>query len=731
MRGQLARAATYWGSHSRNRRLTSSPAAADSDSSLLRPLPEHASGRCGPVAILLLLLLFPQPSLALPSSLSGTARLVGVNSDGQTTETQSINQEYTLRWARVMAASVRVHAGLRYHRYGADLGEGNQIWREELQPDALLSWQRSWLTLSSNYQYRKSISNDHSTDLIRDRLGFNARSHAFGYPVTNFGVEFNQSYNRLDRHAHDNRRTRVYGNTSYTFGRADLYYSADLSYSRNRAANLKTVEGRHLVRWNQSADIVKDRWRLASTYYFDFRSQGQTALGSDTALRALEPAAGFYAQDPSPELGELESLPGLIDGNYEEATVPAIDIGQGTIDQNVGLDLGYARDVVAFYIYTDQSSGSALRWTLYISSDNVTWQPLTAIVPGVYNSAAFRYELAFDPVKTRYIKAVNGGTNDVLAVHVTEVEAYERITLDKKLTRSRTIHRVDMTSSIDFSEHWQTTFSTNLRFEPKSSFESENNRADLGLIVHHTISERLSQTLRGQVDWDRYQLTHTTHRDRSLDYSLAYKPLKTAGGTFSAQTRFSSEDGLAIQESNTISAQGFVQLLPELKFTSEGGYARSNALLAGRQFTTWTARFATESRLIRSFELSLSTLYQNTREAGSRSLIIRKRYTADGTYHVSASLWVRSSLSLSYDNDRRYMIQDYGLNWLVSRKLSLSAVSQTDSEDSIVRLRRRIVSLTFTASHRTSVYTSYLYTGADEDNRPNLSSFQIGLTTGF
>ena len=116
-----------------------------------------------------------------------------------------------------------------------------------------------------------------------------------------------------------------------------------------------------------------------------------------------------------------------MDGDTDSPTDPIIDIGGALTGRKIGADLGFERPVSALYIYTDRSAGDGPVWQIYASNDNLDWRLVSASPGSTFNPALNRYELLFDSVETRYIKAVKGGVGDIDPVHVTEIEALETL----------------------------------------------------------------------------------------------------------------------------------------------------------------------------------------------------------------------------------------------------------------------------------------------------------------
>ena len=67
----------------------------------------------------------------------------------------------------------------------------------------------------------------------------------------------------------------------------------------------------------------------------------------------------------------------LTDGNTEAAAQSLVNLGGNEVNQNIGADLGYRREVSQVYVYTDRPSGNNVRWNVFRSEDDSIWEQVT------------------------------------------------------------------------------------------------------------------------------------------------------------------------------------------------------------------------------------------------------------------------------------------------------------------------------------------------------------------
>ncbi|RME20127.1 MAG: hypothetical protein D6800_13430, partial [Candidatus Zixiibacteriota bacterium] len=592
---------------------------------------------------------------AIPENLNGSIQLTGVTSTAGEADVQSLDQRYTLNWRRQLTPYVSLQGVLTYNRFATNLSEGGNVWQRQVQPLGELQWSHPYFTFLTSYGRRTKTSNDHTTDLVQKTFTASLSSRMEKYATALLSYDFTHTYNSFDRRQRDSRDHVLRA----TFGRS--YRGGTLNYSITHEKNdvassfLEQTSTFQQFRWTQTNQFLDSRLRVTADYTFDNRHQTDKLVGADTTVRPIDILAALYARDATPELGNLKEVAGLNDGDVSRPTDPVIDIGRGVGDQNLGVDFGFTRSVRGCYVYTDVPSGAALRWDVYVSADNVIWTRLATDVRVSYNNAFLRYEIFFDQTDTRYLKVVNTGVNDVITVHVTEVQALEEFTRDAKNSRAQTVHRL----STDAAYHLATTLSTHANFyyraEPGGAFSNSRDELVVAFGVTHAPSTRVSQTLTWQTSWASFPKTTGKDKDVTITYVLKAAVDDFARARLTAYHRNNTVAAVPFQEAHSVSLQLNSQVLPGLEWQFEGDYNRNNQLVAAEKLDTWTWHTGVAAELLSGFKVRSSFLYQTTTEPGATLRQIRRVYSADIAYQLSSSISLSGSVTAGSDEDRRYV----------------------------------------------------------------------------
>lgn len=668
---------------------------------------------------------------ALPENLHGSIQLTGVDTDNNGSRSQSLSQRYNVNWQRRFSPYLIGRGLFTYDHFGLDLGEGGNVWNRQMQPSGDIQWAHSAFSVLMSALRREASTNDHLTDVIQHSYVASAGTRSLRYPIITARYALDEFYNAQDRRLRDTQERQFQGGVSYARSRSSLYYQFARRESSLHSSNLDVTETSHQLRWTQWEQFWGDRVRVDGEYSLNHRRQTTRLIGADTTVRVIDVAATLYADDATPELGALDSLPGLGDGIVDQPTEPAIDIGRGIGNHNLGIDFGFVRSVRGLYVYTDRPSGSSLGWQVYTSPDNLVWTRVTATVRVAYNPAFARYEIAFDNVEARYIKAVNVDLNDVLTVLVTEIEALEAVGGDRVDNRRQTVHRATGGIRYRVSSTLQTSADIMFRHEPAGGFSNSRDQLFYSLSATHRPSEKVMQSVGFRSGWDEFVKAGVKEWNTSVTYTLRVRPLKESEIILSALTRNNRFGRLRIQESNNVSLQARGTALPGLQVALEGGYSRNNQFVARQTFDTWTWKGSLNAALTSTLQVGASTLYQTTHDVGMDVARIRRLHTASLDYRATESISMRGELTVGDDQKRNYLSQDYTLSWRMSSKLSASAVATIMDTDAASRSERGIVQMNYELSGQTHVYANYSATTGEGRVNSRVDAIQLGLRTGF
>ncbi|PKK85084.1 MAG: hypothetical protein CVT49_00655 [candidate division Zixibacteria bacterium HGW-Zixibacteria-1] len=681
---------------------------------------------------LLIILAAGRPAQALISdNLRGNLQITGVSSESEAQTTKSLNQEYSINWTKYFTPYILTRASLRYHNLGIDQSQSANVWRYDYQPAGELVWKHPYFTLGGIIRRQETTSSNETTNLIRNSSGLTFTTNSVKYPMLEVRYDWNHTYNDKNRIERDTRERRLQTGLNYNFKRQSFYYNLVRRDNANAGSNLDITETQHLFRWNQSSYWLDNRLRFSSGYDFNYRSQKTENLGGDKLLESLPFSRALYGIDPTPDLSELDSVSTLADGNITDPAQPTIAIGEGLLDRNMGFDFAIEREVSAIYIYTDRPSGAQLSWRIYVSDDNLIWNPVTSAVFAEFNTSFNRYEIFFPPQTTRYIKAVNSGLNDVISVYVTEIQPLIEKQNVVKDSKSSSSHLVDLAANYAFSRIFETSADLTLRREPGGGFGNSRDEIFYSLTGRHRPSSAISQLVRYQSGYENLTDGGTRNDSRSLSYSLLMSPLPTLSFSFAALTRTDYIDKIKTRETNNLFFQTSGNLLAGLDLSLEAGYNRNNQFDSRTAYDSWTYRLSADAKVHRTLDAIFNVLYQSTNSLSDETTRIRRQYSADLNYRLTRTILMRGSLTYDDEENLDYFYQEYNLSWNLTPRITIGALATLNDGDSGVRSERANMRINYKISNGSLLFFSYTRNEFALADRTRTTSLQIGLKSGF
>lgn len=665
------------------------------------------------------------------ADLRGSLRITATQSDAADDQTETLNQQHSLSWNRRLTPYLSLGAAWSYGSFSSNLGEGTNTWRKQVRPTTELRWSHPAFTFALSAHRRESTSQAETTDLVQRELTSRLSTRLENFPLLSARVVVGESYNRFDRATRDTRSQTYQLTADHQIGPGSLHYSVVRQEKNVISSGLKVIQTRHQAHWLANADLIDDRLKINGRYGLSYTRQTDILLSADSTVRPIDILAGMHSVDATPKLGSLTSLPALIDGNRADSTSPAIEIGQGSVDQNIGVDFGFIRAVRELYIYTDGPSGSTLNWLVYTSVDNLTWTESLARTEVRYNAAFSRYELRIDDLEARYLKVVNQGINDILSVRVTEIEALELFTADRKAERARTLHRIEFGARYNASPTVDLTFDMNYRLEPGSDFSSSRNQFSSIFASTHRPTDKLTQVFRLQFDRTSIKAAARVENNVAGSYSLSLTPLQAASVRLSLLTIQNSLAGARFTENNNVALRTELGLFANLSVQIDGRYGRFNQFVSDQKFDSWSGRFAATSALTRSIDLTGAATYQMTEDLGLNRITIRRSADGSLTWRLTSSIIVSSSLSGTKDDRHLSWVQMHTFSWSLSRSLSIGGLLDLAETDSFTTRRRENLHFNYSLNGRTSFNGGFNRTRNAIDGSETVISWQLGIRSGF
>lgn len=685
---------------------------------------------------LLALLALASPAFAV--DLNGGFTIFRSVTDSESLETDIEEQQATINLFQDVTPFLSARFSYTHFEFDQQNDQGADLTRSSREPRLDLIYGRERLSARLAYQERSiegtAEADNFEVQSLQASLSWRPRKGP------GFSLSFRDESNVADvgvfGRENDSRilsvesfYDREWGGLRYAFRRNSL---------DSRTSGLESKQNRHELRAYVSRSILDDGVRFdfsSSVSRLDRRTDFPVGAEIGDPVRARE---GLFAVDPSPEIGELDPAPGLIDGDTLTPAAPGIDIGGANTFRNIGLDLGVAAPVTRIEVYVDSVS-SDLSWEVYRSPDNLIWESVAG-VDHDFDVALLRFTLRFPSTTDRYFKVVNVSVNTEPQVRVTEARAL--LDIEPETDRSdfeSTLYRADL--GVGF----RPTPGISGRFEIGLS-----NDQDLanGFVrrdareVHATArwSFRLKEDLRLNVgyrfnDSELLRAPALLRTENAYNASLAWSPLPTVDAIFALQKRDESEREVLLQSGRSARLLLSTVLLPEFRVVSDLQVLSTDDPFSGfeRKGWVWRETVSTRPSANWTFGGTYSVSRYETADGGAffGGDLLRKRteISLRTDWAPTAFLSLGGTLALSRDDGRETVRQSYNLFYTPGPKLNVSAVYQDvetlalrgTTNDSVTVGYRLNKNLSFFGSLSRSK-TDVLGNGVDE-----LTSLRMGL----
>ncbi len=667
----------------------------------------------------------------ISSNLTADLRVSYSTTDEDSSSLESVDQEYNVAWQKNIMRDLAVRSALRYYNFGVSENLGANSWRSELQPSADLIFNRAWLGINAQAMRRDSRSNDRSSRLINESGSIALQSRVARYPWMRLRLQQDLLYNKANLSDRDTRDRMALASAGYTARMTSISYSFTYKNTLDRSQRVEQNTSTHGVLFGQVKNFGS-RLRSSLSYDFSYKKQSDRNLAFDPLPLELPVFFGLYASDATPDLGGLDSVSTLIDGNLSLPAVPPINIGSNSVNQNLGIDLGYRREISRLYVYTDRPSGNNVRWAVFQSEDNTVWESVAG-ASSSFSPGFSRYEIRFPEISARYIKAVNAGLNEVDTVLVTEVAGY----LDKSETgvieRDQQIHLASLNNSLKLSESLSATAGVSLRRDGGSSFNQKRDETYYSFGLRNQPSKVLQHSARIQVGLIDYDATRfDVDKTLTANYDLQYQPLTTLAFSLSLSHRDNYIAGVKSQEINHAVIRSRGDLLPRLTITQEFGGGRNTIMISRVQLDSWNYRAGLLGRPVRSMDFSAAFLHQEVRSLPDAKRI-KNQYLGDVGWALTPAFQLRASVDYTEDDRTRYLSQDYSITWSVSSKLtSGAALNISDYQNGADNHSKRLsAQVEYLLSQRTALSAGFGETDFTRSGGRLTRSFRVGLRTGL
>jgi hypothetical protein len=473
------------------------------------------------------------------------------------------------------------------------------------------------------------------------------------------------------------RYQRTFWRTSYLFTRSEF---------DNRANDFSSLQERHEGRLAAARGFFDDRLRLGfggSISELDGRQQ----VSADTDLAEPVVAAdGLFTITLTPEIGELDSAPGLNDGDFETPAEGGIDIGGANTFRNVGLDLGIIRPITRLEISVDRPSGSNVVWAVFKSADNLLWEEVP-VTFSAYDAGIRRYSVRFAETSERFFKVVNISVNPEPIVLVTEVRALRDVeTVDEESARERRLYSANVSARYR-TRGGQLSAEATAGGRNDESFVAGLIRRDYTQRYHTArLGLRIAEDLTARAGY-RYAESENLagaelfRESEIVDAGLLWTPLRTIRADVSIQRRTESERDAELRTTESAAFSLLTELLPDLAVTSRILYSRLLGPGGQEDRTNWTWSEAVRTRPISQLTLDgfLSHSRITTQATGRR--FDRSSARLVSTWRVTGFLNLRGEWAWSETESVGTVRQRYGAGYAPGPKLYFNLNYDRSSSD--------------------------------------------------
>jgi len=658
----------------------------------------------------------------------GTISGSAASSDVDNVRSTAIDQQYTLYATDRPTPHLRYTLSGLYRRLQTSMDNGPYTWLTEVRPAGSLDMNLPILNLRGDGSYRSDQNELGTTKLTSGVASVKGQTVWTRFPRLFASASWAKNVNDLELLGYDTR-TRTYA-TGGTFSSHNIFAHYEYSdlLTRNPNSDLDRVSRSHNGRADYTKSLIERLVNVQTSYQITSRTERDNSSISGELLVPLTASAGLYLADPSPDFDALESSPALIDGILGLPAGDDYDLVNGET-HNFGLDFGVKAAVDHLHLYVDTLTSVPMTWTVWRSSDNLSWTPILSSVSAPFSSVFLRYEFAFAAVETRYIKVSVASQLLNTPIDVTELRGLVVNSDDGDETRT-----TDQRGSV------------RLRVQPSKWFSWD--------VSGDALRQKVSLSTLAR-DEDGVQTSLRFNPDRCFDLSMRYQ------WTRSHYTKSSNDDGKTssinavarTQWSHSISTTTSVErsddesgnilirrgdrtrldirtlLLPALRVTTQLSYSEDERFDSPDKLFSRSVTNTFDGEPTRRSQLSVTHRYE-TRSA--RVSAVHKYRVALGgrlSYRLTDTIHMTTNATRSADPTREDRFYDGVLSWLPTSKISLGgSVSRIEGTSATTATQYSIQSV-----YRWSVLTeiSMSYSLNEREDEATSSSGRVSLYTRF
>lgn len=688
------------------------------------------------VALLLGAILLTGGRVALAVDLSGSLFIASGATDSDSVETETVDQRYTLDLSQQLTDFLRLRLGYQHFDFSSDT-EGVDGGQRTQAPQVEVIYSRPRLSGRLSYEDRSISSRSALGDFDAESLVGHLTWQALASTVVT--VRYRDETDIVDQGifgrgtarsflAIDGTYRRRHWSTAYAFERDEV---------ENRNTGLLIEEDRHQVRLAADRTFLVDRLDLSFSSQIDYRDRRQEMPGSGDLAVPVPAREGLFAIDPSPEVGELESAPALVDGDLSTPAGEDLEIGGAFTFRNLGLDLGFIQPVTRLEISVDALSGPGVVWEVYRSQDNLVWER----VPGVtsqWDGALLRYTLMFPQTSDRFFKAVNVSINTETGVRVTELRALRDVEEESFRTEDdATLLRADLAAR--YRPHERVSTSIALGFREDEGLATTALQQDFR-DVHGAarVSVDLPRRLRLDagyrfVDFENGIEPVVARREEIASTSLTWDPLDTLRASASFVQREESDETELLRATTTGRVAVDAELLPGLYLDSSVELSEIEDRFSGSDRRSLAVRQLVDAELYPGLRVGGGIEYLELETSDGEPLLERTSFDLRTVWRATSWVTLTGDWRIAEDNSLDSVQQSYGITYTPGTRLTLSGFYRDFDDANLRRTRASSLSATYTMTQRCRLFGTLtrsetrLALGSDTE----ITSFRTGLSYFF
>jgi len=617
---------------------------------------------------------------AIPADLNGSALVATTSTTAGGLQSDLLEQQYTLGLLQPLSPYLSVRLGYQYFDLGTSFQDGSTFTRSTSQPLVELLYDRERLSGRVSFYQLSIDSSAEAENLDRRSIAANLSWRPSSGP--GFSVNFRDDRNVADVSVFGRDVTsRLLDLTAFYNRRHwSASYTLETLAIDNSSNAFRTDQNRHEARLSAQRSFWADRFSVGLSGHLS-RLGRTIAVGEDAELADPAPAAaGLFAVDTSPEIGELAPSPTLVDGDATTPASPPVEIGGASTFRNIGVDLGVTRPITRLEIAVDVVSGPSVVWQVYRSRDNLFWEA----VPGAtstFDSGLLRYRIRFPRTEDRFWKAVNVSVNPAPAVRVTEIRALLDLAttaLDESSDDNR--YRGDVTLGFNPSRRVSLAVGLGASSDEtlaaglvRREYEEAHALARLSIVLARGLDLNLGYRYNDSENRRDPVLLRTVEQ---YNANLTWKPLSTVDAILNVGRRDESEKTTLLQSQDSVRLGVALQLLADLRYVTDFDVSRLEDPFAGRGRNSWTWTHSLEMRPRPTWDVAGSlTLSRNETFAGE-PLLDRTQYQVWTTWNPTSYVSLTGSWWYTDDRGRGSLNQSYNLSYAPGDRLTVSATYQ-------------------------------------------------------